>query len=53
MEISLISGTFSRIQGPSARIVAATIATAAFFALLIVYKDKKNTPIVAYWGDFY
>jgi len=24
-----------------------------FFALLIVYKDKKNTPIVAYWGVFY
>ncbi len=23
-----------------------------FFVLHIVYKDKKNTPIVAYWGVF-
>ena len=42
--ISLISGTFSRTHGSSHRIVAATNATAAFFAPLICTVPCNGLP---------
>ena len=44
MVMSLISGTFSSTQGSSQRIVAATIATAAFLAPLIVTSPLSGFP---------